>query len=532
MKARWVIHPVLIGLYPIVSLYAHNIHQTAPRELVAPIGLVLVLTFLTWSALTWILKDAHRSGLIVSLFLFIFFSMSHGLAVVDDAFTWLSAVWVRKEVHVSPLTFLAWEGAFSLVLLVIILKREGFSRRFSRFLDVFSLLLVCFSLTIILREVAQSRAGAHPATGNADVTRVIETGTPRPGPLRDVYYIVLDGYARSDVMKTRFGLDNGPFLEKLERLGFYVARNSRANYCQTPLCMASALNCEYLEGLGDGHDSIEEDLRNRVGRSKVSEALKRLGYRFVTFATGFDVTDHPEADVYLSPQARLTGFQWMLLSSTPLVTTYHGPSPLNPYRLARERTLYVLETLPRVAKLPAPTFTFAHIVCPHPPFLFGEHGEDVSPYGTQYRLTDGDQYRLFYGDLETYIRGYRQQAAFLTEKVQAMIEQILALSERPPIIIIQSDHGSGLGLDISHLDRTDLEERMSILNAYYLPDGGESALYDCISPVNSFRIVSNYYFGAHLDLLEDRTFYSTWEDPSDFIDVTDRLKSSAGGASP
>ena len=34
MKARWVIHPVLIGLYPIVSLYAHNIHQTAPRELV------------------------------------------------------------------------------------------------------------------------------------------------------------------------------------------------------------------------------------------------------------------------------------------------------------------------------------------------------------------------------------------------------------------------------------------------------------------------------------------------------------------
>jgi hypothetical protein len=43
-----------------------------------------------------------------------------------------------------------------------------------------------------------------------------------------------------------------------------------------------------------------------------------------------------------------------------------------------------------------------------------------------------------------------------------------------------------------------------IMNAYYLPDGGSELLYDSISPVNSFRVILNRYFGMNMDLLDDR----------------------------
>jgi hypothetical protein len=70
-----------------------------------------------------------------------------------------------------------------------------------------------------------------------------------------------------------------------------------------------------------------------------------------------------------------------------------------------------------------------------------------------------------------------------------------------------------------------MHERMSILNAYYLPDAkGDSPLYQSISPVNSLRVILNTYFDAGLILLPDRSYYSTWPDPFKFVDVTDTVR--------
>ena len=71
---------------------------------------------------------------------------------------------------------------------------------------------------------------------------------------------------------------------------------------------------------------------------------------------------------------------------------------------------------------------------------------------------------------------------------------------------------------------------MSILNAYYFPGGRYEGLYQEISPVNSFRVVLNTFFGAKLPLLPDRSFFSTWTDPYRFIDVTDGPVRSTGVA--
>jgi hypothetical protein len=217
----------------------------------------------------------------------------------------------------------------------------------------------------------------------------------------------------------------------------------------------------------------------------------------------------------------------MLVSRTPLAWFWSTDGPFDAYGWTRERTLYLFDEVPKIARREEPTFTFAHILAPHPPFVFGEDGEDVSPRERSYYLTDGDRFRGYYGDRDDYADGYRKQAEFLTKRVERMINGILANSPEPPVIILQSDHGSGIGLDTKSLEATDLRERMSILSAYYLPDAGDAPLYQSISPVNSFRVVLNAYFGAGLDLLPDRSYFSTWDDPFQFIDVTDRVRPTA-----
>ena len=67
------------------------------------------------------------------------------------------------------------------------------------------------------------------------------------------------------------------------------------------------------------------------------------------------------------------------------------------------------------------------------------------------------------------------------------------------------------------------QERMSILNAIYVPPGLEVALYDEISPINSFRAVLDGQFHTGLGRLEDRSYFSLWRTPYDLVDITDRV---------
>ena len=51
--------------------------------------------------------------------------------------------------------------------------------------------------------------------------------------------------------------------------------------------------------------------------------------------------------------------------------------------------------------------------------------------------------------------------------------------------------------------------RMSILNAYYVNDQAKKDLYATITPVNTFRVVFNNYFGTTYPLLEDKSYHTS-----------------------
>ena len=73
----------------------------------------------------------------------------------------------------------------------------------------------------------------------------------------------------------------------------------------------------------------------------------------------------------------------------------------------------------------------------------------------------------------------------------------------------------------------EFEEKFGILSAYHLPgvDPEAAGLYPDITPVNSFRVVFDTYFGADLGLLPDLVFaHVSQQDFYEFFDVTELLR--------
>jgi hypothetical protein len=201
-------------------------------------------------------------------------------------------------------------------------------------------------------------------------------------------------------------------------------------------------------------------------------------------------------------------FENFLLSRTFLHRMFRYLSISSPYLNHRERIKHTISSLPEHASSEVPNFVFAHMVVPHEPFVFGENGEDVSPKNLPFdfsRILNEDNPPREPGTVDPdYARRYRAQATYVTKLVADAVEKILSRSSEPPIIIVQGDHGPyGFSPDVRL-------PRFPILNAYYLPDGGARLLYPGITPVNSFRIVFNHYFGARLKLLPDESYQTDY----------------------
>ncbi len=185
------------------------------------------------------------------------------------------------------------------------------------------------------------------------------------------------------------------------------------------------------------------------------------------------------------------------------IPTWTRARTKEPFDLMRQIILFQFETLPEVAAMPEPTFTFVHIISPHPPYIFGIEGEEVVQDGT-FTLVEPAAASMGSRDA---LR-YRDQAIYITGKVQALIEAILQRSNTMPIIILQADHGSGAAPGWLDHFGDGIRQRTAILNAYLLPPQCADDLYPSITPVNSFRVVFNCAYGGNIPLLEDLVYYS------------------------
>ncbi len=503
-----VIHPLLFAAWPIIFLFSHNRSESIGfQQVLLPLGVSLAVSLIFWGLLNLAYRNAPKSALVVSLMVLLFFSFGHFHAALGGRTVAGLRIWQYRYLFGAS-------GAILLAAVLWTVRTRGKLRQLTAVLNLVSVALVAISLfNLSMYSIRRGPWQQFPEEA---------AGGGLPGEFRedypDIYYIILDAYAHDRSFREEYDYDNREFTGFLQEQGFYLAERSFSNYAFTAPSLASSLNFEYLDHqryrTGNQRDIFAE-LSYLIENNNTVRFLKSRGYRFVHFDSGYSCNErNRHADLQLR-YGYANEFLVVLGQSTMLRPWRRGLNLLADDH--RRRILGIFSGVSDVhRRVPGPKFVFAHLPCPRGPFVFGPAGEEVDfDHSSEPR--------------ERRLQAYVDQVKFVNSRVRDMLQVLLSSPERLPVIVIQADHGLGVTRENSGRDSDRyLRSRMWILNAYFLPGDGSPALYPSVSPVNTFRIIFNRYFGTDYPLLPDRSYYN-WSG-YDFVDVTERVSFSPEGS--
>ena len=493
------IHIILLTIFPIIFIFSENMKELVPTDILIPLLVIVPISLIIFIILKLILKDSKKAALIVSIGLVLFFTYGHFYNILKG-FTILDEVIGRHRYLIIP---------FILGIIIptyFIIKSKIDFQNITKIVNGISIVLVVLvliNITIFGMTEIESYSTIHYEPSDDPIELQNTHNTP------DVYYIILDEYGGPETMKY-LNYDNSQFYEFLKEKKFIISEKSTSNYPMTHFSIPSTMNMEYVNDLSNilGKDSKTYlPLREMLYNSQVIKNFKSLGYDIVIFESGFVPSKNFVLvdDIICHEEGEIDSILFDTITRTSIIGYFverHEEGKI------RDRINCAFSEIKTIGNnKDEPIFAFVHMLIPHPPNVFGPNGEAVIP-GNPISSEIWDE-KIAYID----------QVKFVNKEIVKVIEKILDENEKS-IIIIQSDHGSGFDVDWKNPDESMVLQRLSILNAYYVPEISENQFYENITPVNSFRIIFNDYFNGSYKILEDRNYWNTGDAPWDFHDVT------------
>jgi len=510
IKSKWIpsLHPFLFTIFPILFLWQRGIADTSFLEALVAMFFYLKFVVLFLLGLTLVFRDGKRASILVTIFLIFFFSYMHVYNIFQGVKIFGFAISSHRYLLLLSLIIVS-----ILEIVFIFSKKRTIAEKTGKCMNLVGIVLI-FLVSINLgiafvknnakRKADMSFYEEEDKLNGDSGPAAIELET-----LPDIYYIILDSYGSPDILKEEFNYDNSEFINLLKNKGFYLASESRSNYSWTRFSLFSSLNMRYLNDVNEPNVGIN--------KNKVYEFVKSKGYKIISFYPIPETRKNKKAR-FLEDKVYYCG-SLSKFAKAIMETTYLFPfaqfSFFNYYDEERDNTLFVFEKLAEMPKIKDLHFVFAHIYVPHPPFIF--LGDGTAPNLKMDELWSW--LKVFKQDVwaQKYTDYYKEQLSFVDKKVKVLVDKILANPSRPAIIILQGDHGP---MCVGRSDKGSQEvlekQRLSILNAYYLPKGGNKFLYDSITPVNTFRLIFNTYFGTNFELLEDKGYLTESERVLDY----------------
>ncbi|WP_249144426.1 sulfatase-like hydrolase/transferase [Bradyrhizobium lablabi] len=397
-----------------------------------------------------------------------------------------------------PLSWIALAIAIG-ILALICLRRPA----------AVSVLLVAsaaFAAPPVVR-IATAFAGEHRAQAVVD-------GADGPSRRRlspDIYWIVLDGYPRQDVLQDVFAFDDSSFIRSLTALDFIVLGKSRANFPITINSISSTLNMDYtIQGDGAGLKPFPEaELYSIIkGKSRAVARLKALGYSYVHFENGYDYLTGCGAEEAkcVHGNTGLDELDTAILSNTPIIDLIlHWDNPegrLEAATFAWGGVADLTSKLDEIRRTRAPFFLYAHIMAPHPPMRF--HAD------CSFRFTDPD------------LQGWNAAArpAFI-EQLNCVNTQTLTMlgrllqSDPGALVALQSDHGTAFNGQFNKppadWSDDDLHERFGALNALRLPAPCRASAAADLTLVDTFPLILSCLTGDEFKRHTPRFFVTPYD---------------------
>ncbi len=495
---RLELHPFFFALWPI-ALHA-NLDRgwTFSEEIVVPVLVLLVFAGLLFCCFKATVGDQAKAALLSSISIIWLFSYSDFRSAVRFMSTTLSV-----DCWPDPFVIISFLGLLPMILFIAI-NAQGLSPATSKALNLVSVALVFFNCAVYWISDLQTfpeRMRIAEREGKRD-RYIPNIQVKRP----DIYFIVYDALGRGDGLRKAITYEDRKFLHELEKLGMNVCSKSIANYEWTFASLAATLNMDYLWSLCPEPVSNEQQtkvLGSMIRNNRVARILSKAGYRTFNYCSGSGVTDwNPEVSVNI-PSGIGDQFLVRLIDSSALSIL---PPEINlANALARTKRTAIIKEIDRVLQCPDPKFVFIHIDLPHAPYLFNNDGSPCCKEDLM-GMSPSE---------------YSNQAQYAQKHMLVLLGRILS-DNADKIVVVEGDHGphfTGSGHS-----RNEHVFCMPIFNAYYLPDSGDKLLYQSISPVNSFRLILNHYFGLDYAQLPNKHYHSNVGSQLTCQDIADEIQ--------
>jgi len=315
----------------------------------------------------------------------------------------------------------------------------------------------------------------------------------------------LDGHSGTSALKKYFNYNNSDFDNFLKERGFFIPELSFSNYLDTRLSITSILNMNYIDLDSKSEKELEIILKQITVNNLVTRTFEKNGYEIIYFYNEHNIVPHINSKNELCNNSIGNHrFLTFVLNNTPIVILGNIIDPSNYKQYAENRLCIFNEISSLDEKFSQPMFVHAHILMPHFPYLFDSEGNVIAD-----RNMPEDQYPS----------AYLAQLQYTDLRIQQILEKLLA-NDPKPIIIIQSDHGFRGIFDEN--DENTIRLSFSNFAAYYFPNKVlEEDDFSVVTPVNSFRILFNKYFGTNYEILENKMYL---KEGSEFRDITNILK--------
>tara|TARA_B100000029_G_scaffold284988_1_gene278833 strand:+ start:2037 stop:3653 length:1617 start_codon:yes stop_codon:yes gene_type:complete len=523
-----IFHPVLVAIFPILIIYSQNLGKMDFESLFLPIVLAVSCTIVAYFIIKIILKNSIKAAIIVSIILIITFSYGHIYYLLSNIS--LDGMDIGRTRYLIPIF-----GVILGIGIFLTIKTKKKLDNATSILNVISVVFVLVAVSnvgFVLLDIVDCEECAKQELfyETMDFSHHFEPHKyfiSENQRLPDVYYLILDEYARSDALLDYHEFDNSKFMNYLKDKGFHVAKNNFANYPTSIQSIPAIMNMRYINFLSD---EIGTDVRNikplnekdygLYPNNQVMKNFKEMNYKIITLNT-FTLHHHEIPISDFSQCHRTVYLLDNILFDTVARTTVFG------YFIERwsEGELRNVTTCAfdgfgnAGSKFKEPVFVWAHIMLPHPPWIWGPNGEHITP-GNPLLITENPEYRDSGWNEKLQ---YTQQVEFANKKTIEAIEKILENNENS-IIIIQGDHGTGWDLNWAEPSDDDVWQRLRNFDAIYFPDEEKRILLtDNRTLVNTFRTIFNAYFESEYELLENKLYWG-WNDRSYYFeDVTNYI---------
>ncbi len=507
-------HPILLAAVPVLALWVHNLTEGVGfRDVILPLTIVLGGALAVTLVATLLFRgDYLRGGLIAAVVVFLVFSfgpLSSGLEKLK-----------LGDVAIAPAGVVAGLCLVTLAAATVAIVRAGPARvaGLTRGLNFVAVGLIVFNAIAIStnRIEAFVPEGLPSALAGAAKADAAPLGKP------DIYHIILDTYGGEKALRELLGFDNRPFLDELERRGFYLPEHPRTNYARTLLYLSATMNLDYVHNLvPKGTKIYGGTLDPLIQNDAVPKFLKAKGYTYIHVGSWPELSaTNPQADQNVVLGQGLSEFSNALLQQTAVAPALEAVGSPEFDKQQYDRALFQFDQLAKTKDLEGPKYVFGHIIVPHWPYIFDENGR-FAPSGVTM-----DDIKRPLSEVSTTVReAYLAQLKFVSKKTLTLLDTLLSGPlESRPIVVLHSDEGFFTWLyGGPRASDRDLLQHYNTLAAYYFPRLEDTGLYPTITPVNVYRLLFNKYFNANLPLLPDRQYVLT-ELNTKWVDVSDRVR--------